>query len=192
MDKHVEPEQTADADKGDTLVLEKVSVISTMDDSLLMAHLRTMLGRPLSRPCSRPSRQSSRNRSGWNLPTELLYCPCSMHINEAIRYQAITRLNLQTIDLDNNPSLDQYSHFLRLEVECIKRRSEMNRGLRKIITLADEMVAIEKKIRTEYGAELDQLSTKVRQLFDERTALVRKRLARIKDQCSKVMANTRR
>jgi len=68
----------------------------------------------------------------------------------------------------------------------------MNRGLRKIITLADEMVAIEKKIRTEYGAELDQLSTKVRQLFDEMTALVRKRLAMIKDQCFKVMANTRR
>lgn len=80
MDKHVEPEQTADADKGDTLVLEKVSVISTMGDSLLMAHLRKMLGRSLSRPCSRPSRQSSKNRSGWNLPTELLYCPCSMHI----------------------------------------------------------------------------------------------------------------
>lgn len=80
MDKHVEPEQTADADKGDTLVLEEVSVISTMDDSLLMAHPRTMLGRSLSRPCSRPSRQSSKNRSGWNLPIELLYCLCSMHV----------------------------------------------------------------------------------------------------------------
>lgn len=72
MDKHVEPEQTADADKGDTLVLEKVSVLSTMDDSLLMAHLRTMLGRSLSRPCSPPSRRDSKNKRGCNLPTKLL------------------------------------------------------------------------------------------------------------------------
>jgi len=72
MDKHVEPEQTADADKGDTLVLEKVSVLSTMDDSSLMAHLRTMLGRALSRDCSRPSRRDSKNKRGCSLPTKFL------------------------------------------------------------------------------------------------------------------------
>ncbi|THY33608.1 hypothetical protein D6D01_02186 [Aureobasidium pullulans] len=150
MDKHPEPEQTADgnADEAGTLVLEKVSVASAIDHSLLMAHLRT--------------------------------------------FQASTQLDLQIIDLDTNPSLDQYSRFLRLEVECIKRRSEMNRGLRKIITLTDEMVAMEKKIRTEYGAELDQLSTEVKQLFNERAARARSHLARIKDQCLKVMANAKR
>lgn len=64
--------------------------------------------------------------------------------------------------------------------------------MRKIITITDEMIEMEKKIRTEYGAELDQLSTEVKQLFDERTARVRNYLARIKDQCSKVMTKARR
>lgn len=109
--------------------------------------------------------------------------------SEVDGFQALTGLNLQTVDLDNNPSLDQYSHFLRLEVECIKRRSDLRRGLRKIITLTDEMVAMEKKIRTEYGAELDQLTTEVKQLFNERTARARSYLARIKDWCFEVMSN---
>ncbi|THX76542.1 hypothetical protein D6D04_06751 [Aureobasidium pullulans] len=175
MDKHVEPEQTADADKGDTLVLENDNARKVAFEALFTTFQTKFQEQKRLEPAHRTAMLSLRHAH-----------------HETIRYQAITRLNLQTIDLNNNPSLDQYSHFLRLEVECIKRRSKMNRGLRKIITLADEMVAIEKKIRTEYGAELDQLSTEVKQLFDERTALVRKRLARIKDQCSKVIANARR
>ncbi|TIA63403.1 hypothetical protein D6C76_09817 [Aureobasidium pullulans] len=175
MDKHVEPEQTADADKGDTLVLEKDNARKAAFEGLFTAFQTRF-----------------EEQEGLQTAHQVSVISFIFAKSEVDGFQASTQLNLQTIDLDTNPSLDQYSHFLRLEVECIKRRSEMNRGLRKIITLTDEMVAMEKKIRTEYGAELDQLSTEVRQLFDERTALVRKRLARIKDQCSKVMANARR
>ncbi|THW79489.1 hypothetical protein D6D17_09966 [Aureobasidium pullulans] len=176
MDKHPEPEQTADgdADEAGTMVLEKDNARKGAFEALFTAFQ------------TRFEEQEGLQPAHQTFVMSFVFAK-----SEVDGFQALTQLNLQTVDLDNNPSLDQYSHFLRLEVECIKRRSEMNRGLRKIITLTDEMVAMEKKIRTEYGAELDQLSTD-KQLFNERTARARSYLARIKDQCFKVMANVRR
>ncbi|THY55102.1 hypothetical protein D6C97_05542 [Aureobasidium pullulans] len=176
MEKQPEP-QTADGDfdKGDTLILEEDNARKSAFEALFTTF-----------------QTKFQEEEGLQPANQIILRSFVFAKSEVDGFQALAQLNLQIIDLDTNPSLDQYSHFLRLEVECIKRRSEMSRSLRKIITLTDEMIEMEKKIRTEYGAELDQLSTEVKQLFDERTALVRKRLARIKDQCSKVIANARR
>ncbi|THZ97715.1 hypothetical protein D6C82_06230 [Aureobasidium pullulans] len=176
MEKQPEP-QTADGDfdKGDTLILEEDNARKSAFEALFTTF-----------------QTKFQEQAGLQPANQIILRSFVFANSEVDGFQALTQLNLQIIDLDTNPTLYRYSHFLRLEVECIKRRSEMNRGLRKIITLTDEMVAIEKKIRTEYGAELDQSSTEVKQLFDERTARARCHLARIKDQCFEVVANTRR
>ncbi|THZ81744.1 hypothetical protein D6C84_06351 [Aureobasidium pullulans] len=98
MDKHVEPEQTADADKGDTLVLEKDNARKVAFEALFTTFQTKFQEQKRLEPAHRTAILSLQHA----------------HL-EAIRYQAIIRLNLQTIDLDNNSSLDQYSHFLRLE-----------------------------------------------------------------------------
>jgi hypothetical protein len=71
-------------------------------------------------------------------------------------HQTTTNLDVHTMDLDNLTTLDDYDRLLALSTECVQREVEHNARERIIITKLSEITALENKIMTEYGSEMEE------------------------------------